>query len=206
MDGGALWVRSMIRMAMPPRIKLTDTTQGLNSLSLMKSWAMTPTTAAGRKASATLSVSRCARPGRGKPSSGAPQQHAVDPHHRQDGAQLDDDLEQFSRRTFKTQQVFHQDQVAGGGNGQEFGDALDHPEKGGLPANYANPSEKQRRALSRACLLQIGRRIRAEMLARPRAARSQKPPRMSYRAGFRSDDLTGSRSLKSPSRRRPARM
>lgn len=56
----------------------------------------------------------------------------VFPDHRQDGAGLDDDLEELAALVVEIEQVAGEDQVAGRGDGQEFGQALDHAEDQGF--------------------------------------------------------------------------
>ena len=55
-----------------------------------------------------------------------PQGLEVEPEHRQHAAQLDDDFEGVA--ALELQQFLGDDQVAGAGNRQEFGDALDDAE------------------------------------------------------------------------------
>jgi hypothetical protein len=59
---------------------------------------------------------------------------------RQDRAELDDDVEHLPPRVIIPQQRTRQDQVAGGGHRQEFGDTLDNPEDdGGNQIVHASP-------------------------------------------------------------------
>lgn len=53
---------------------------------------------------------------------------AVEPHHREDGPELDEDLEGLGALAGEPEQVACHDQVAGGGDGEELGDPLDEPE------------------------------------------------------------------------------
>jgi len=53
---------------------------------------------------------------------------AVFPHHREDGAGLDHDLEELAAVVIEVEQVAGEDQVAGAGDRQEFGQAFDHAE------------------------------------------------------------------------------
>jgi hypothetical protein len=52
----------------------------------------------------------------------------VFPAHRKDGPKLDDDLKYLAAIIVEMQQVTNDDEVAGAGNRQEFGGALDQAE------------------------------------------------------------------------------
>jgi hypothetical protein len=56
----------------------------------------------------------------------------VFPDHRQDGTGLDDDFKQLAALVVELEQFPGQDQVAGGGDGQKFGQPLDNAENGCL--------------------------------------------------------------------------
>ena len=58
---------------------------------------------------------------------GAPELH----HHRQNGAQLDDDIEHIPLVAVVPKDLGGEDQVAGGGNRQKFGEPLDNAEQDG---------------------------------------------------------------------------
>ncbi len=60
---------------------------------------------------------------------GAQEAVEVDPADGADRAELDDHLEHLSGRSSKADQVTHEDQMAGRGNRQELGQALDDPEQ-----------------------------------------------------------------------------
>ena len=57
---------------------------------------------------------------------------AVDPDHGQDGGELDGDLEYLAFLAVEVQQLAGQDQVACGGDGQEFGESFHQAEQSGL--------------------------------------------------------------------------
>ncbi len=62
-----------------------------------------------------------------------PQPAEIDRQQRQDGAELDQHGERLAEVVAApAEHVLHQQQMAGGGDGQEFGQALDHAEHGGL--------------------------------------------------------------------------
>ncbi|MCY1180392.1 hypothetical protein D9M73_208320 [compost metagenome] len=64
------------------------------------------------------------------------------PHHRQDGTQLNDDVERHRPLAPEAEQVGHDDLVAGAGNGQELGQPFYNPKyqclKGG-PKIHQSP-------------------------------------------------------------------
>src|SRR5437588_289101 len=67
----------------------------------------------------------------GQPGGGMQQPLAIDPAHGQDRAQLDHDVEQLAFRSFETEQPVGEDQMAGRGDRQEFGQSLDDAEEDG---------------------------------------------------------------------------
>ena len=58
--------------------------------------------------------------------------HAVLPAHGEDGAGLHDDMEELAALVVEAEQVAGEDQVAGRGDGQELGEALDRAEDEGV--------------------------------------------------------------------------
>ncbi len=57
---------------------------------------------------------------------------AVFPAHREDRRELDDDLEHLAALVVEVQQIADQDQMPGGRDRQEFGQAFDHAKNGGF--------------------------------------------------------------------------
>ena len=76
---------------------------------------------------------------------GGPQALGIERDDRQDGAGLDHHLEQLDLLAMQSKQRAREDQVAGGGDRQEFGEAFDHPHQGGLD-QQCNVHETGRRA------------------------------------------------------------
>ena len=75
-----------------------------------------------------LATKRCCVRCVSEPLDGAEQPLAIDPAHRQDRAELDDDVEQLALRPFEAEQPVGEDQMAGRGDRQEFGQSLDDAE------------------------------------------------------------------------------
>jgi hypothetical protein len=107
-------------------MKAVATGIGANRWALMALPKARPSTASGRKAMNRLSTRRLASGSRPRPAK--VRTLAVFPHHGEDGAGLDDDLEQLAPVVVEVQQVAGEDQVAGAGDRQEFGQAFDHAE------------------------------------------------------------------------------
>jgi len=73
----------------------------------------------------------------GTPVRGQPGDHLTDlgpvlPHHGEDGRQLDGDLEYLAALVVEVEQIAGHDQVAGAGDGEELGQALDDAEDQGF--------------------------------------------------------------------------
>ncbi len=72
--------------------------------------------------------------------------HAVMPHHRQNGAALNRDFKHLGLVAHPAQQAGGENEVAGGGNRQKFGEALDqaenHHHDGGMRV-HADPCDKR---------------------------------------------------------------
>ena len=64
-----------------------------------------------------------------KAGRGAGEAAEILPAHRADRAQLDDDFEYLTGWAAKTDQIDGEDQMPGGGNRKELGQALDHAEE-----------------------------------------------------------------------------
>ena len=62
----------------------------------------------------------------------SPQPAEIEHADGEDGAELDDDLEDVGQRLRQTDDAVGEDQVAGRGDGQKLGQALDDAENGGL--------------------------------------------------------------------------
>lgn len=83
----------------PPSTSITAISSGLsNSTVLIKSCAATPITTAGRNATSTEAMNCRAAGSRGASGKDRDQPRGVNPKDRQNGAQLDDDLEGLSGR------------------------------------------------------------------------------------------------------------
>jgi hypothetical protein len=108
-------------------MKAVATGIGANRWALMALPKASPSTASGRKAMNRLRTRRLASRSRPRPAK-VREALAVFPHHGEDGAGLDDDLEQLAPVVVEVEQVAGEDQVAGAGDRQELGEAFDHAE------------------------------------------------------------------------------
>ena len=79
-----------------------------------------------------LMAKRCAACSLDKPPTTVSDLRAIFPAHRQDRRELDHDLEHLAALVVEVEQVAGQDQVAGAGDGQEFGKTFDDAENGGF--------------------------------------------------------------------------
>ena len=91
--------------------------------------ASAPITAAGRNASSTPMTKRAASQSREHVRCQRPDAAEINGEQRQNGAELDQDGKGLAERVVApAEEVLHQQQVPGGGDRQEFGQALDHTE------------------------------------------------------------------------------
>ncbi len=111
--------RSTRRMMIPPTMKASATGTGLNRCALMKLPKSRPSTAAGRNAHGEL---------RPQARIDAEKARAVFPHHGEHRAGLDGHVEHVAAGMLEIEQIAGEDQVAGGRDGQELGQALDDAE------------------------------------------------------------------------------
>ena len=115
-------------------MKVVATGNGLNRLALIVPCrTASPRMASGRKAMNRLRTKRCcaALVGAGRPRA-TTDALAILPDNRQDGAGLDDDLEQLAALVVEIEQVAGEDQVAGRRDRQEFGQPFDDAENESL--------------------------------------------------------------------------
>ena len=117
--------RSAHRMIEAPRMKVVATVGALNRCAFSALPKASPSSASGSgKAIATLTSRRLAsrRAGAGQPRRCGRRSHTT----ARMAADLDDDLEQLAALVVELQQRAGQDQVAGGGDRQEFGQPFHH--------------------------------------------------------------------------------
>ena len=122
-------MRSTHSSTAPPTISVKQTIQTLNSTHLMKSCAIAPTTAAGRKASRMPITKRRAAGSLNMPIASCHKRDEIDRQQRQNRAELDQHRESLAEILIvEAEEALHQQQVAGGGDRKEFGQALDNAE------------------------------------------------------------------------------
>ena len=95
----------------------------------MKRYANAPITTVGRNATSRLRSEAELLRVMAKAGRGAGEAAEILPAHRADRAQLDDDFEYLTGWAAKTDQIDGEDQMPGGGNRKELGQALDHAEE-----------------------------------------------------------------------------
>ena len=119
---------------MPPTISATATTIGLSSSALMYLCAATPDHRGRQEGhddgSGKAQRQRLAPHHAGH---GAEDLGAVEHAHGEDGAELDHDLEDLAGRSLEVQHLLGEDDVAGRGDRQELGEALDDADQHRLP-------------------------------------------------------------------------
>ena len=95
----------------------------------MKPWDSAPMTAAGRNASSTPITKRAAAQLVNIVARQIPQPGEIDRQQREDRAELDQDRERLAEVVVvQAEEMLHQQQMAGRGDRQEFGEALDQAE------------------------------------------------------------------------------
>ena len=126
---GAPWrayQRSTAKIAIAPTTSAIATLTGLKRKALISRWKARPTSAAGRNATSEVRreplLHRVARDA----GEGAGEARAVFPADGEDRAQLDHDVEDLALLVVHAEEVGDDDEVAGGGDGKELGEAFHH--------------------------------------------------------------------------------
>ena len=141
--------RSMIRMAMPPTMNATATTIGLSSSALM--YLCSGDADHGRRQEGHDDGRREAHAPAARaaitPPIVAKILARVEHAHGEDRAELDHDLEDLAGRSLEMQQLLGEDDVAGRGDRQELGEALDEADQRSSSGAARGPFESVLEAL-----------------------------------------------------------
>jgi hypothetical protein len=126
------WRRSAHRMMKPPTMKALATTVGREQMRLDGLAEQQTEDDSREEGDADIQHEATRALLRGQLGRHALEALGVDQDHRQDGAGLDGDVEHLALGVVHAEQVAGQDQVPGGADRQEFGQALDDPHDRGL--------------------------------------------------------------------------